>query len=74
MDQERRYLNVKEASLYLGLSRWTLYDLAGQGEIPPIKVSRKLLRFDVKDIDKFMERKKLKNMKSKIQNPLALSA
>jgi excisionase family DNA binding protein len=61
MDSIKRYLNIKEAGEYLGLSTWTVRDLAGRGDIQSIKVSRKILRFDIKDIDRFMERKKRKN-------------
>lgn len=72
--ENKRYLNIKEASTYMGVSRWTLYDLAGRGEIPPIKLSSKMLRFDVKDIDRYMEKKKIKNLPSRVETPLALSA
>jgi excisionase family DNA binding protein len=74
MDPLKRFLNIKEAAIYLGISHWTVRDIAGRGEIPPIKVSHKILRFDIKDIDKFMERKKLKNMRSKPLEPLSVTA
>lgn len=74
MEEDKRYLNVREACLYLSMSRWTLYDLAGKGEIPPIKIGRKLLRFDKNDINKFMEKKKIKNMKARLSAQEALAA
>ncbi len=35
----------------------TIYEWAGQGKIPSIKIGRKVL-FDLQDIDKMMESKK----------------
>ena len=59
MDQERRYLNIKEVAAYLGLSKWTIYDLVDKRRIPFIPLSRKALRFDRFRIDKWMEKKEV---------------
>ncbi len=50
----KRYANIKEVSEYTSLPVKTLYEWAGQGKIPSIKVGRRRL-FDLKEIDKFME-------------------
>mgnify|MGYP003966001033 CR=1 FL=1 len=50
----KRYANIKELSVYLGLSVKTLYEFANLQKIPSIKYGKKLL-FDLQDIDKLME-------------------
>ena len=50
----KKYANVVEVSVYTSLPVKTLYEWAGQGEIPSIKISRRVL-FDLQDIDKIME-------------------
>ena len=49
----RRYVNIKEVSEYTSLPVKTLYEWAGQGRIPSIKMGRRVL-FDLQDIDKIM--------------------
>jgi excisionase family DNA binding protein len=40
---ERRTISVEEAGRQLGLSRNSAYQAAGRGEIPTIKIGRRLL-------------------------------
>lgn len=40
---ERETLTAKEAAEILGLSAWTLYDLARQRKVPHIRVGRRVL-------------------------------
>jgi len=47
---ERRYLNIRELSDYLGISKGTLYVWVCQKRIPYVKISN-LLRFDLRQID-----------------------
>ena len=47
---ERRYLNIRELSDYLGISKGTLYVWVCQKRIPYVKISN-LLRFDLREID-----------------------
>lgn len=54
---EKRYVNIKEVSEYTSLPIKTLYDWAGQGIIPSIKLKRRVL-FDLKDIDQIMAAQK----------------
>ncbi len=49
----KRYANIKEVSEYTSLSKAILYEWAGQGKIPSIKIGRRVL-FDLNDIDKAM--------------------
>lgn len=60
MEQGKRYLSVTEVAAYLGLSRWTIYDLVDKRRIPFIKLSRKALRFDRLRVDSFMAKHETK--------------
>ncbi len=53
----KRYANIKELSIYTSLPTKTLYEWAGQGRVPSIKIGRRVL-FDLHDIDKVMVRLK----------------
>jgi excisionase family DNA binding protein len=53
MEVTKRYANIKEVSEYTSLPKTTLYEWAGQGKIPSIKIGRRVL-FDLNDIDKAM--------------------
>ena len=50
---EKRYVAIKELSEYTSLPVKTLYDWAGQGRVPSIKIGRRVL-FDIHDIDLLM--------------------
>jgi excisionase family DNA binding protein len=60
MDTTKRYLNVKETSEYTSIPVGTLYEWAGTGKIPSIKIGRRVL-FDLHDIDKAMDKLKRTN-------------
>mgnify|MGYP001616654698 CR=1 FL=1 len=47
---ERRYLNIKELSDYMGIPKGTLYVWVCQKRIPYAKIGG-LLRFDLREID-----------------------
>ncbi len=49
-----RYVDIKKVSEYTSLPTKTLYEWAGQGKIPSIKIGRRVL-FDLHDIDKIMD-------------------
>jgi excisionase family DNA binding protein len=51
----KRLLNVREAAQYLGLQTDTVYKKARLRELPFVKVGR-ALRFDVKALERFIER------------------
>ncbi len=48
-----RYVDIKTVSKYTSLPIKTLYEWAGQGKIPSIKLGSRVL-FDLNDIDKVM--------------------
>jgi excisionase family DNA binding protein len=49
----KRYANIKEVSEYTSLPVKSLYELAGTGRIPSIKLGRRVL-FDLAAIDQVM--------------------
>ncbi len=53
----RRLLSVTEAASYLGVSVWTVRTLGWNGEIPQVKIGRRVL-YDRPDLDAFVERSK----------------
>ena len=56
---ERRLLNIREASGLLGLSVHTIYSWISQKRsIPYVKLG-KAVRFDTRDLDKWIERMKV---------------
>lgn len=52
-----RLLDVKQAGAYLGVSPWTVRELAWRGELPEVRIGRRLL-FDIRDLDGLVERNK----------------
>jgi excisionase family DNA binding protein len=50
---KKRYVNIKEVSVYTSLPVKTLYDWACQGKVPSIKFGRRVL-FDLEDVDRMM--------------------
>jgi len=53
----QRLYNVKEAASYLRLSPWTVRSLGWNGEIPEVKIGRRVL-YDRNDLDEFVDRNK----------------
>ena len=53
-----RLLNKKEAAKFLNISVGTLDHLKTEGEIAFVKI-RGIYRFDIEDLDKFIENNKL---------------
>ena len=54
---EPRLLSQQEAARYLGISHWTIRDLVFRGEIPFIKIGRRVL-LDRQDLDSYLNRSK----------------
>ena len=48
-------MKIDDASQMTGYAVATIYDLAAKGKIPCIKLSRKALRFDRADIERWIE-------------------
>jgi excisionase family DNA binding protein len=53
-----RLLNIQQAAKYLGCAVWTLRDLEWRGELPSVRSLGRRLLFDVRDLDRLVERKK----------------
>lgn len=54
---EKRLLNIKEASEYLGIAVGTLYNLASQKRIQVVKLGNKCIRIDKFYLDKLIKEK-----------------
>ncbi|MCX5687368.1 MAG: excisionase family DNA-binding protein [Candidatus Omnitrophica bacterium] len=57
---DKRYIDIKEASGYLGIQVSTIYSWTHQKQIPYIKMGR-LLKFDLLDLDKWVLTKRVVN-------------
>jgi excisionase family DNA binding protein len=67
---QRRYVNIKGVSEYTSLPVKSLYELAGTGRIPSIKMGRRVL-FDLHDIDEVMaSMKRTNNKEERIANKI----
>jgi excisionase family DNA binding protein len=51
---DSKFFNIQELSEYLGVTINTLYSWVSQKKVPYVKVGR-LVRFDVKKIDEWLE-------------------
>ena len=66
----KRYYSIKDVSEYTSLPVKTLYEWAGQGRIPSIKIGRRVL-FDLQDIDVLMGNlKRVNNQHEKTVNKI----
>jgi len=54
----KRLLNIDEVSYFTGISKGTLYNWVSQRKIPFVKCNG-LLRFDVEDIERWIEDNKI---------------
>ena len=52
---QRRLMDIREASLYIGLQVDTIYRMVSQRRIPFVKVGRRT-KFDVRLLDEWLER------------------
>lgn len=52
-----RLLSQREAASYLGVSYWTLRDLTFRGDLPYIRIKRRIL-IDRADLDSYIGRAK----------------
>ncbi|MFB3072647.1 MAG: helix-turn-helix domain-containing protein [bacterium] len=55
----KRLYTVKEASEFLGISRWTMRELQWDGKVPFVKFNR-LIYFDLRDLEAFIARNKFR--------------
>ncbi|MGP0593561.1 helix-turn-helix domain-containing protein [Nitrospira sp. T9] len=54
---ESRLISEQEAAQYLGISYWTIRNLRFRGELPSIKIHRRIL-IDRQDLDAYISRLK----------------
>ncbi len=59
LSHARRLLSVLEAASYLGVSVWTIRGLGWDGEIPQVKIGRRVL-YDRVDLDRYIEQSKVR--------------
>lgn len=55
---EQRYIGVKDVARFLGVSRWSIWRLVKEQEIPFSPV-RKAIRFDKEEIVSWMKRRRV---------------
>ena len=55
----KRLYSVAEAGDYLGRSVWSVRRLIWSGELPQVRVGRRV-HLDIRDMDEFIERNKVK--------------
>lgn len=55
-----RLLSQRESATYLGISYWTLRDLTFRGEIPHVKIRRRIL-VDRLDLDAYLDGMKVRS-------------
>lgn len=58
---ERRYIGIEDLAQYLSIPKGSLYVWVCHKKIPYFKVG-KLLRFDLKEIESWLQDKKVKEM------------
>lgn len=56
-NSRKRLFRTREAAEYLGVSQWTIRNLAWTKRLPVVRNSR-LLLFDVQDLDMFVQQHK----------------
>ncbi len=55
----RRLLTAQEAAVYLGYrSPWPVRELAWKGDLPVVKLGKRRVAFDLRDLDEFIEARK----------------
>lgn len=55
----KRLYTIAEAAQYLGRSTWSVRRLIWSGEVPEVRVGRRI-HLDIKDMEAFIERNKLR--------------
>jgi len=54
----KRLLKIKEGAEYLNISSWTLREWITLGKIPTVRQGQRLIRLDLKDLDKWISEHK----------------
>ncbi|MFO7252950.1 MAG: helix-turn-helix domain-containing protein [Actinomycetes bacterium] len=64
--RDLRLLSAKEVQRIFGVSWYTLMGLVQRGELPAIRVNRRW-RFDPRDVEAYLERRKLQSTPQGVQ-------
>jgi len=67
----KRLLTIKEASEYLGITVNGLYHMVYRREIPFVKIKGRI-RFDLNDIDEWIERNKVRDFSSLLEEKIGI--
>jgi excisionase family DNA binding protein len=61
MNQSDRLLNVAQTSEILGVHMMQIYKYAKTGELKPVRISKRSIRFKQSDINAFIEQRQTPN-------------
>jgi excisionase family DNA binding protein len=64
----KRLFTVREAAAYLSIAQTTLYHWVARREVPVVRLRRKAVRFDRQDLDRLIEKVKLKTTQEAANN------
>lgn len=53
---ERRLLTLEQVAEVLGVGKWVVKGLVQRGELKELRLSRKTIRFDQRDVDAYIRR------------------
>jgi excisionase family DNA binding protein len=67
---DKRFMDIREMSDYLGVSKWLIYKYVKNREMPFIPFGR-LVRFDRLAVDKWAEKRTVRGFQSRIDGPAA---
>ena len=56
--RKKRLISQKETAEYLGISYWTVRDMVFRGDIPHIRIGRRIL-MDILDLDDYIQKSKI---------------
>lgn len=59
---QQRLLPAREAASYLGIGERKLWELGNCGELPTVRIGRRVL-YDVRDLDHFITSRKRKGIR-----------
>jgi excisionase family DNA binding protein len=56
-DARIRLRSIRDTAEYLGVSTWTVREMIWRGELPHVRIGRRIL-LDIRDLEAFIARKK----------------
>lgn len=58
---QKRLYTIAEAGLYLGRTVWSMRELIWKGELPTVRVGRRI-HLDINDLDTFIDKHKIREL------------